>query len=262
VCEIAGKKDRTKSIRFDVRIVKAVRIGSGKSVPVPADFVNGDTRRFHFVLQDKPDLTCELDTPDARDVALSGFVYVVSTRRHPLYGQGSMLGHAPSLGKGNMGAMRPSQARGVNARCLTGWNRWYEAVEKGMLRTRYKPRLLLLTNKYELEIFSPPNDSKDKWPADMIDNGPLKQYLDGRWSADALEDEGFTYLEDSCEQLASVQAVTAVPGKAGDYWVAISYDDGEKPTLNLRVPSQGEQRYLVDYLNKEMRVAKSIARSR
>jgi ribonuclease BN (tRNA processing enzyme) len=39
------------------------------------------------VLQDKPDLTCELETSDARDVALSGFVYIVSTRRSPLYSQ-------------------------------------------------------------------------------------------------------------------------------------------------------------------------------
>ena len=261
VCEITGKKDRTKTIRFDVKIVGAIRLGAGKSVSVPTDMYHGDSRRFHFVLADKPDLTCELESTEARDAALAGFVYLVSTRRSPLYTQQINTNKPISMGKGGQWATLPSLARGANARCLTGWNRWYDVVEKGMLRTKYKPRLLLLTDKYELEVYAPPNDSKATFPADMVvEGGPLKRYLDGNWSSDVLEDEGFTYCENMCCTLSELQSVTAQPGKGGDFWIAVAFDDADKPTVTFRVSSLGEQRYVVDFLMREMKKAESLLR--
>ena len=260
VCEIESKKERTKTIKFDVRIVKAVRVGAGKTVPVPVDPRFGDARRFHFVLQDKPDLTCELETSDARDVALSGFVYIVSTRRSPLYSQQIRLAQPMTLGKGGQHAHKPSRANSDRQCRLTGWSRWYDVVEKGMLRTKYKPRLFLTTTKYELEVYAPPDDKRDEWPADMVGDGPLRRYVDAQWSPEALEEEGFEFAEGASEKLACVQAVTAIPGRSGEHWVAVAFEDSDKPTLTLRVPSQGEQKYLIEFLTREMKAARALLR--
>ena len=260
VAEIEGKRGKTKSIRFDVRIVKAIRVGAGSSVPVPTDYTHGDTRRFYFVLQDKPDLTCELDSQAARDVAIAGFVYVVSTRRSPLFTQQARLNQAVSIGKGGQEAMLPSQSRAQNIVSLSGWTVWGDVAEKGMfgIRTKYKPRLLLTNTRFELEVFAPPRGVRGDYPDDMVGEGPLRPFVDGRWDVSFLEGMGFERVD--LVPLPHVQAVSATMGKGDEALVTLTFESA--PELNLRVANEGVQRKVVEFLSKQIKTSKTLLSGR
>lgn len=257
---------KSKTIKFDVKIVAAVRAGAGVSVPVPPDFVHGDSRRFHFVLVDKPDLTCELETKDARDAALAGLVYLVTTRRSPLYTQQIMLSQPVSLTKTATSIAPPSRARSDYTRYLSGWSFWCEGVIKGLLRTQFKPRLLLLTTLYELEMYAPNSDCNfmpdDYGGPDLLQEGPLRPYVDQKWvGGEVMEDLKFSLI-DSCSLVAINSITTCPPPKSreGESWVSVALNDEKGSVYTLRVKNCKEQEYILDYITRKMKTAKNKIR--
>lgn len=232
-CEIRSSGQK-KKLKFEVSDIISLTKGKGSSLPLAN---NIDTHRlFCFVIQDKPELNVEMESKEARDIAMRGFNYVIARRRS---GTGVVV-------KGAKFGNDVVKTAGGGIKIL--WVTWVDKEKPSMFGSmapsKWNPRVLMLTSEHKLLLFAPHNDSKKDQPADM--EHELRKYFEGRWNNDVLLKRMPAYTLDATTELKDVKSV--VPAAKDKRVVELHFND-DSQNLSFRFDDEQKRNDALHFLD-------------